>query len=214
MKNLEKGLPEKYFGFLFHYYRAEVYRETVWRNRLDVSTNWAIVVTAAILSFVFSNPQINHVVVIVNYVIVWFFLYIESRRFRYYGIVRDWARIFERHILAPILRQEDKDLAEAQNKLNELADSLERPKIKMSRVESLSWRVRRNYIFILPLIFLFWVYKVIYDVGFSATVNISNAAKVGFIPGWFVISAMVSSQIFIVLLTFYFPRRYGRDDLP
>ena len=29
-------------GALAHLYRAEVYRSTVWRTRLDSSTNWAV----------------------------------------------------------------------------------------------------------------------------------------------------------------------------
>lgn len=214
MTKPEKGLPEKYFGFLFHYYRAEVYRETVWRNRLDVTTNWAIIVTAAILSFVFSNPQVSHVVVIINYVIVWFFLYIESRRFRYYGIVRDRARVFEKHILAPILKQKNTDFMLIQNKLDELAESLERPIIKMSRLESLSWRLRRNYIFILPLIFLLWIYKIKFAATLQSVVDIYSVASIEFIPGWLVVSAMVGSLLFAVFLVFYLPKRYGGDDLP
>ncbi|MGB8892761.1 MAG: DUF2270 domain-containing protein, partial [Pseudolabrys sp.] len=32
-------------GALAHLYRGEVYRSTVWRTRLDSSTNWAVVTT-------------------------------------------------------------------------------------------------------------------------------------------------------------------------
>ena len=72
------NLPESYYGFIYHYYRAEVYRETIWRNRLDNTTNWSIVVTGAILTFSFTNPVTPHSVILVNYLIVWFFLYIEK----------------------------------------------------------------------------------------------------------------------------------------
>ena len=32
---------------LSHLYRGEVYRSTVWRTRLDATTNWAVVTTVA-----------------------------------------------------------------------------------------------------------------------------------------------------------------------
>ena len=42
-------------GALAHLYRAEVYRSTVWRTRLDTTTNWAVVTTGIALSLTFSN---------------------------------------------------------------------------------------------------------------------------------------------------------------
>ena len=35
----------KEVGALAHLYRAEVYRSTVWRQRLDQTTNWAVIST-------------------------------------------------------------------------------------------------------------------------------------------------------------------------
>src|SRR5215471_14656137 len=37
-------------GALPHLYRGEVYRSTVWRTRLDSSTNWAVATTGIALS--------------------------------------------------------------------------------------------------------------------------------------------------------------------
>jgi uncharacterized membrane protein len=37
-------------GALAHLYRGEVYRSTIWRTRLDSSTNWAVVTTGIALS--------------------------------------------------------------------------------------------------------------------------------------------------------------------
>jgi len=42
-------------GALAHLYRGEVYRSTVWRTRLDSSTNWAVVTTGIALSATYSN---------------------------------------------------------------------------------------------------------------------------------------------------------------
>ena len=40
---------------LSHLYRGEVYRSTVWRTRLDTTTNWAVVTTGLALSMTFSS---------------------------------------------------------------------------------------------------------------------------------------------------------------
>ena len=42
---------------LAHLYRGEVYRSTVWRTRLDATTNWAVVATGLALSLTFSSPH-------------------------------------------------------------------------------------------------------------------------------------------------------------
>ena len=47
-------------GALAHLYRAEVYRSTVWRTRLDNTTNWAVVTTGIALSVSFSNVDASH----------------------------------------------------------------------------------------------------------------------------------------------------------
>ena len=47
--------PEQEFsaaeiGALAHLYRGEVYRSTIWRTRLDTTTNWAVVTLGVALS--------------------------------------------------------------------------------------------------------------------------------------------------------------------
>ena len=44
-------------GALAHLYRGEMYRSTVWRTRLDTTTNWAVVTTGIALSVTFSSVQ-------------------------------------------------------------------------------------------------------------------------------------------------------------
>ena len=43
-------------GALAHLYRGEVYRSTVWRTRLDTTTNWSVVTLGVALSITFSSP--------------------------------------------------------------------------------------------------------------------------------------------------------------
>ena len=44
-------------GALAHLYRGEVYRSTVWRTRLDATTNWSVVATGIALSVSFSTAE-------------------------------------------------------------------------------------------------------------------------------------------------------------
>lgn len=206
-------LPESTYGFIYHYYRAEVYRETNWRNRLDVTTNWAIVVTAAILSFVFTNEDVAHTAILVNFVIVWFFLYVESRRFRYYSMLKDRTRLIETHLLSPLLKLGKLPPSDIWRKA--LAVSLNEPKTTMSRLESVAWRLRRNYIMIFPMIFLAWLAKIqTHPVGARSLADVYLNAKLWFIPGEYVISAFFVSIITTVALALYLPTKSNMDDLP
>jgi hypothetical protein len=40
---------------MVHFYRGEVQRSNTWRNRLDTTTNWAVITAGATLSFAFSS---------------------------------------------------------------------------------------------------------------------------------------------------------------
>ena len=44
-------------GALAHLYRGQVYRSTVWRTRVDSSTNWAAVPTGIALSATYANAE-------------------------------------------------------------------------------------------------------------------------------------------------------------
>jgi uncharacterized membrane protein len=61
-----------------HFYRAEVERMTAWRTRLDQTTNWAVVLMATILTFVFASPDYPYYMLLIGAIGVGAFLVIES----------------------------------------------------------------------------------------------------------------------------------------
>jgi uncharacterized membrane protein len=69
---------------MVHFFRAEVARANVWRQRLDTTTNWAVITTGASISLAFTESEISHIVVMLNLLLVTVFLLIEARRYRYY----------------------------------------------------------------------------------------------------------------------------------
>ena len=203
----------QHHGYLFHYYRAEVYRETNWRIRLDTTTNWAIVVTAAILSYSFSTPGSSHVVILLNYLAILFFLHVESRRFRYYNILKYRVRLIEQYLIAEIL--ENKKPIGSIGWRSKLASSLRVPRVDMSRLESLAWRIRRNYLFLIVLITLVWIGKLINSPRpTTSIVEIIERAAITEIPGIIVIGSVVALTIGFIAMGFILTKRSLIDDLP
>jgi uncharacterized membrane protein len=81
---------------LSHLYRGELYRSTVWRTRLDTTTNWAVLTTGIALSLTFSSESASPLPLVLVGLLVATFLYIEARRYRFF--VGACVRMFSRCI--------------------------------------------------------------------------------------------------------------------
>src|SRR3954447_14538535 len=80
---------------LAHLYRGEVYRSTVWRTRLDTTTNWAVVTTGIALSASFSGTSASPLPLVLVGLLVVVFMILEARRYRYFDVWRGRARLME-----------------------------------------------------------------------------------------------------------------------
>src|SRR6202521_5467164 len=69
---------------LSHLYRGELYRSTVWRTRLDTTTNWAVLTTGIALSLTFSSETASPLPLVLVGLLVTTFLSIEARRYRFF----------------------------------------------------------------------------------------------------------------------------------
>lgn len=58
--------PGDFTTAMVHLFRAEITRANVWRQRLDTTTNWAVITTGAAISFAFSEALGSHSVIILN----------------------------------------------------------------------------------------------------------------------------------------------------
>jgi len=81
---------------LSHLYRGEVYRSTVWRTRLDATTNWAVVTTGLALSLTFSSETASPLPLVLVGLLVAVFLLIEGRRYRFFDFFRIRAHVLDR----------------------------------------------------------------------------------------------------------------------
>ncbi len=167
---------------MVHFFRAEVQRANVWRQRLDATTNWAVITTGAALSFAFSRSLAeDHKVIILDVLLVTLFLYIEARRDRYYELWSYRVRLMETDFFAAMLVppfHPSADWAES------LAESLLHPQLTVTMWEALGRRLRRNYLWIYAVLALAWLGKVwLHPVPSSSWAEIMSRAAIGAVPG-------------------------------
>lgn len=142
---------------MVHFFRAEVQRANIWRQRLDTTTNWAVVSTGATLSIAFSQPDIHHGIIILNTLLVIWFLFIETRRYRYYELWSYRVRLMETDFYAAMLVppfHPSPEWAES------LAENLLSPSFPVSIWEAFGRRLRRNYAWIFLILYAAWVSKI------------------------------------------------------
>jgi len=141
---------------MVHLFRSEIQRANVWRQRLDTTTNWAVVATGATLSISFSQPNVHHGVIILNTLLVTWFLFIEARRYRYYELWSYRVRLMETDFFAAMLVppfHPSPEWAES------LAENLLSPSFPISMWEAFGRRLRRNYLWIYLILFISWMGK-------------------------------------------------------
>jgi len=97
------GLGTAEIGALAHLYRGEMYQSKIWRNRLDTTSNWAVVVTGIAVSVTFSSTDASPIPILLVSWVVAIFLLFESRRYLYYDLFRVRVRVLEINFYGPIL---------------------------------------------------------------------------------------------------------------
>ena len=142
-----KDLNAAEIGAIAHLYRGEVYRSTIWRQRLDTTTNWAVVTLGIALSITFASPQASPLPLVLVGILIVFFLMLEARRYRFFNVWRARCRWMETHFYAPMLVEDDLHLGEGWQKL--LADDYLHPRYHISLWLAIGRRIRRNYLWIL-----------------------------------------------------------------
>jgi uncharacterized membrane protein len=141
---------------MVHLFRAEIQRANVWRQRLDTTTNWAVVTTGAVISISFSQSNVHHGVILLNTMLVTLFLFIESRRYRYYELWSYRVRMMETDFYAAMLVppfHPSPEWAES------LAENLLSPSFPISMWEALGRRLRHNYFWIYMILAASWLAK-------------------------------------------------------
>jgi uncharacterized membrane protein len=192
--------PSEFNTALVHLYRGEISRANTWRTRLDGTTNWAVLTTGATLSFAFSSPGNTHVMILLNSLLIGFFLYIEARRYRYYDLWRARVRLMETEFFADLLVANQND-ADGTHWRELLAADLLQPNFTISMWEAMGRRLSRNYSWIFTVLVLSWIVKVaIHPTRTTDLATILDRAAIGPFSGTVVIVAGVIFNGLLVAL--------------
>jgi uncharacterized membrane protein len=196
-----------YVNAMSHFYRGELGRSMVWRQRLDVTTNWAITSSTAIITIAFSAREVPHIIFFFNLAIVTVLLWIESRRYRFYDAFRARIRMLEAHFLVPMV-MENRDLLQGEWK-KLVCEDLILPSFKISKLEAIGRRMKRNYMFIFILILVAWLTKIFLHATAPITdvVSFYRALRIGHIPSWVVAMVFVGTFISVISITIYISKR-------
>ena len=142
---------------MVHLFRAEIQRANVWRQRLDTTTNWAVVATGATLSIAFGQASVHHGIILLNTLLVLWFLFIEDRRYRYYELWSYRVRLMETDFFAAMLVP---PFHPSPTWAESLAENLLAPHFPISMWEAFGRRLRRNYYWIFLILYASWVAKI------------------------------------------------------
>lgn len=202
--------PSEFNTALVHLYRGEIARANTWRTRLDGTTNWAVLTTGATLSFAFSSPGNTHVMILLNSLLIGFFLYIEARRYRYYDLWRARVRLMETEFFAGLLVADDQE-GDGEHWRELLAADLLQPHFTISMWEAMGRRLRRNYSWVFAVLVLSWIVKVaIHPTRTTDLATILDRAAIGPLPGWAVIAVGVIFNGLLIALGLLTVTRFDR----
>jgi uncharacterized membrane protein len=194
-----------------HFHRAEIARMAGWRDRLDLTSNWAITVVAAMLSVSLSTPSAHHGVLIFAMLLILLLLTIEARRYRFFDVYRARVRQMERHYFGQIFSPRPEP---STTWLALLGDGLRQPQFLISLRAAFARRLRRNYLYMYLILLLAWVLKIStpslqtdgvkLDLVRSAAEAISNAS-LGPVPGWLVAVVVALFYLWLLAAAFLTP---------
>jgi uncharacterized membrane protein len=196
-----------YVNAMSHFYRGEMGRIMVWRQRLDVTTNWAITSSTAIITIAFSNRDVPHIIFFFNLAIVWALLWIEARRYRFYDAFRARIRMLEAHFLVPMVMENREMLQGEWKKL--VCEDLILPCFKITKLEAIGRRLKRNYVFIFILILVAWITKIFLHAptAMDGLPAFYHALRVGHIPSWLVALVMMGTFVSVIGITIYMGKK-------
>ena len=186
-----------------HLYRGEIHRMKLWRERLDHTTNWAVIVMAAVLTWAFSSETNPHYVILVGAAALSVFLVIEARRFRGYDMWRSRVRLIQENVWAHGLDPENGP--ERDDWRQRLAEDYRRPRIKISSEEAIAHRLRRVYLPLFSVLLAAWVVRI---TAFESGASWPQSAAIGTIPGA-AVTAAVALAYGAALVVAYRPRDWN-----
>ena len=159
--------------------------------------------STAIITIAFSNREVPHIIFFFNLAIVWGMLWIEARRYRFYDAFRARVRMLEAHFLVPMVMENRQMLQGEWKKL--VCEDLILPRFKISKLEAIGRRLKRNYVFIFILIMVAWVTKIFLHASepVDSVWSFYRSLSIGHIPSWLVAFIFAGTFAIVIGITIY-----------
>jgi len=170
-----------------HLYRAEMNRMSVWRQRLDVTSNWAVILATALTTFTLGSKEVPHYTLLLGLALVMISILLEGRRYRHLHHSKWRLYLLESGFFANILGQvEQSDPDRDWRRL--LGADLRHVHYSISWFTAMRLRLRRNYLLVISFMGAVWVAKLfIHPTRATNFAELYGRLHVGdFIPPWFV----------------------------
>lgn len=177
---------------LIHLYRGELSRMTAYRIRLDTTTNWTVVTTAALVSYALGSAAAPHFVLILALAANLLYAWLEARRYCAFEMIRQRVRLLEQGFYASVLGHESSDASWK----DALFTSLNAPEVPLGSWRAFGIRLRRSYLGLISVVYVSWALKlVVHGDG-----PLPTSAAVGAAPGWLVLTLAAGFLAALVFL--------------
>lgn len=179
-----------------HLYRAEMNRMTGWRHRLDITSNWAIIIALGLTTFTLGAAEVPHHTLLLGLAFLLISILLEGRRYRHLHHSKWRLYLLESGFFAEILKPVGAgDPNPDWRRL--LAADLRHTHFSISWLTAMRLRLRRNYLFVIYFMTAVWIVKLFIHPGRPANfADFFSRMGVGhLVPPWFVAATAV---LFIV----------------
>nr|WP_211609115.1 DUF2270 domain-containing protein [Halogranum amylolyticum] len=197
---------EMFLSLLPHYYRGEVAQMSTLLGRLDLTTDWAIALIAAMLALSFGSRDSPPYFLLLGMLALLMFLVFDLRRYRTYDATRSRVRLIEENVFANAL---DPAGAIHRNWREELGDDLRKPTLKVSTREALSRRLKRVYLPLVTVLLLAWLFRITVFVGGERPLE---TAAIPGVPGVVVVALVAVTYLVLVLLALWPTPRQAKGE--
>ena len=137
---------------LIHLYRGEVQRVNTWRNRLDTTPYWSLVVAAGMITWSYSSPMRSPALILLVIPLTFAVLVLEANRYQMHEVWRSRLRLLEENFIANVL-DPDESLPRVEWR-KVLAKDLREPEHKLNFSSAIAVRLRKIYLWIFVTIVL------------------------------------------------------------
>jgi uncharacterized membrane protein len=188
-----------------HLYRGEMHRLVTWRQRLDTTSHWAIILSTALTTFALGTSSAPHYVLLLALAFDTILMIIEGRRYQHVLHSKWRLGMLERNYFAPLFSQSQP--SEDASWRAQFAADLSRPHFTVSLTMGTRLRLRRNYLMIMAFVMAAWTAKLFIHPGSPQSLaDLFGRLALGeFLPPGFVAATAALFMATMVVLVVWTP---------